>query len=330
MEFESRGIDDAAPDYWQSAHDLELYEESLGERIGWKWEAVLDELAARGLLAGFVPPGTALLDWGCGAGVASRTLLRRVDAHAIPRVHLWDRSRLARDHAATRIETRAPSVEVVRESRAPESWTGLLLISHVLDELDDEGVRALLRLAGAAAGVLWVEPGSRRTSRRLSELRAELLATHRALAPCLHQAACGMLAEGNERHWCHLFGSVPRAAFTSPKWAQLKSELSLDLRSLPYSFLALQRNDLAGDASTPTATSRVLGRPRPSRGVLQLDLCRKDGIHSVRLLERLDRPLAKAIGKRPTRPWMLDADWAEGRITRIEVVEDRPEGSDSA
>ncbi|MFO1053705.1 MAG: hypothetical protein U1F36_15935 [Planctomycetota bacterium] len=38
-------------DYWRDDGDLAAYDSVLAERIGWKWDAVLDECAARGCRA---------------------------------------------------------------------------------------------------------------------------------------------------------------------------------------------------------------------------------------------------------------------------------------
>src|SRR4051812_33330953 len=58
--------------YWRSQQELALYDATFAERIGWKWDAVLRELQARG----WRPQSRAVLDWGCGSGVASRRVLR--------------------------------------------------------------------------------------------------------------------------------------------------------------------------------------------------------------------------------------------------------------
>ena len=60
-------------DYWRGTEDLDLYERTFAQRIGWKWDAVLGELEGRG----WMPPSRTLVDWGCGTGIASR----RVSAH---------------------------------------------------------------------------------------------------------------------------------------------------------------------------------------------------------------------------------------------------------
>ena len=68
--------------YWETAADLANYDLTYGERIGWKWDHVLRELRLRRWapyqtmiqvlhgLAPATPTRVALLDWGCGSGVA--------------------------------------------------------------------------------------------------------------------------------------------------------------------------------------------------------------------------------------------------------------------
>ena len=57
--------------YWREWSDLASYDFTYGQRIGWKWDAVLDELARRG----WQPPSGPLLDWGCGSGIAGPRVL---------------------------------------------------------------------------------------------------------------------------------------------------------------------------------------------------------------------------------------------------------------
>ena len=62
--------------YWVSDSDLAGYDLTFGERIGWKWDAVLDELTMRG----WSPGRGAVLDWGCGSGIAGRRVVGRFGA----------------------------------------------------------------------------------------------------------------------------------------------------------------------------------------------------------------------------------------------------------
>src|SRR5689334_19818307 len=96
-------------DYWRSETELALYDESFGERIGWKWDAVLGELKQRG----WSPRSRHILDWGCGSGVAGRRVL---DAwpDRFESIALHDRSPLAMAFAAERAGSAHPSVRVSR------------------------------------------------------------------------------------------------------------------------------------------------------------------------------------------------------------------------
>src|SRR4051812_4508454 len=85
-------------DYWRSENELVIYDATFAERIGWKWDAVLGELTARG----WAPGAKYVLDWGCGSGVASR----RVAEHwpeQFQTLALHDRSPLAMRFAAGRL-----------------------------------------------------------------------------------------------------------------------------------------------------------------------------------------------------------------------------------
>ena len=72
-------------DYWDSARTLELYDGTFGQRIAWKWRAVLAEIALRGGLGKVA----SVVDWGCGSGIASREFAVHSGAE---RYVLWDRS----------------------------------------------------------------------------------------------------------------------------------------------------------------------------------------------------------------------------------------------
>jgi len=313
---EQRAPGAKAERYWQGARDLALYDETFARRIAWKWEAVLDELEQRGAVEPLLAAARAgVLDWGCGTGVAARTWAARCgEATADARITLWDRAPEARAFAAARLREEQPQRAIEEADRSPRHAPGLLLVSHVLDELEPDESAALVTLAREAAAVVWVEPGSRVTSRRLSARREELRGEHAVLAPCPHQERCGMLAPENERHWCHLFARPPQEAFTEGRWSELGRELSIDLRSLPYSYLALARCALPAASA---ATARVLGRPRHRRGAVALDLCREDGVHAAQLLERDAKALVKRLKKRPEAPRLLAVALAGERVTSV-------------
>jgi len=68
--------------YWTSLNDLANYDLTYGERIGWKWDAVLRELRTR---AWSPPAGLPILDWGCGSGIAGRRVSQAFGADHFPR-----------------------------------------------------------------------------------------------------------------------------------------------------------------------------------------------------------------------------------------------------
>ena len=96
--------------------------------------------------------------------------------------------------------------------------------------------------------------------------------------------------EGHERDWCHLFARPPAEVHTTGEWSEVHRELRIDLRSLPYSFLALRRA-----AVEPPSGARLLGRPRFQKGRVLLDLCDAAGVETAPMLQRSDKALFKAL-----------------------------------
>lgn len=309
--------------YWHTLTDLECYDATYGERIGWKWDAVLAELRARGWSP---DPSRRLtvLDWGCGSGVAGRRVVEFLGAESIARLHLHDHSALAVEFAVHRARRRFPSLATepadVRFLR--EGGIDVLVLSHVLNELDDAGRAELGELLARARVVLWVEPGTHEVSRDLAAWRerARALGFH-AVAPCPHQQGCGLLSPGNERHWCHFFAAPPPEIFAMSDWVKFGQRAGIDLRSLPYSFLALDRT--APSAAWPVGAARILGEPRLYKGYAKIFNCDASGVQELVLQQRADKSLFKSL-KRPRGPllyrWTRDGD----RISGAERLLDSP------
>ena len=97
--------------YWHTITDLECYDFTYGERIGWKWDAVLRELKGRD----WNPTASAtVLDWGCGSGIASRRLIDFFGATNFSRLVLHDHSILAMDFAEHRGRLAFPGISIER------------------------------------------------------------------------------------------------------------------------------------------------------------------------------------------------------------------------
>jgi len=335
-----------ADDYWHSEADVASYDATFAQRIGWKWDYVLAELQRRGWSPA---PGT-LLDWGCGSGIAHRAFLDFFGANGVSKLTLWDRSPLAMRFAERRAKEKYPGLRVAAGilpavepgvppggigagnftrlepsnpgpgGRMPPSTSGetpdaTLLLSHVLTELPPAQLDALADFAASYTTVIWVEPGTYDASRSLIAVRERLRGTFNVIAPCTHQAKCGMLDLGNESHWCHHFASPPPEIFMDRNWAKFGEIAGVDLRSLPLSFLVLDRRPAP---TLPTGATRVIGHPRLYKPYALLLGCDESGVAERRLTKRIHpegwRTLKRGDGD-PLQVWRCDGD---------EIVEARP------
>jgi SAM-dependent methyltransferase len=279
-----------AVDYWKSDSLLPGYDATFARRIAWKWQWVLRELER----LNWSPPLGTVLDYGCGTGVAAREVLAHYRDHAIDSVALHDRSPRALKFAAEAVRREFPGVNVFAQS--PEA-AGLMLVSHVLTELDQAGTAALISVVEHSQAVIFVEPGTRDASRRLIALREKLMSQMHPVAPCVHAARCGLLTAENERHWCHFFVTPPNIVFTDPGWVQFGRVMGIDLRSLPLSFLVMDRR---APAPLPQGSVRVLGHPRLYKGHALLQGCDASGVAEKRLTKRTDSAFFKATAKHRT------------------------------
>ncbi len=281
-----RFLGDASEEYW-TPRDLELYDATFAQRIGWKWDGVLANLAR----AGWKPTSARLLDWGCGTGIAARVVSTW---SGIRDAEVFDRSPVAAEFAIRKL--RENGVRAARaEGRIIAPGT-LLLVSHVAGELNDEELGVLAGFAASADEVLWVEPGSREISRRLSAAREILRrAGHRFAAPCTHDNPCPMLEPANERHWCHFFAKPPLEIFQSAFWREFSLRVEVDLRSLPYSYLASSKVDVPPSAA---GSERMIGHARERKGHCEIFCCGADGLHDRALQKRDDPELFRRIAKK--------------------------------
>jgi hypothetical protein len=277
----------SAGDYWKSDSLLRGYDATFARRIAWKWQWVLLELERRGWSP---PPGT-LVDYGCGTGVAAREVLEKYSGAGLTQAALYDRSPRALKFATETVRREFPGVTV--EARLPAA-TGLLLVSHVLPELDEAGTAELLKLAESAQAVIFVEPGTREVSRRLIDLRQKLSGVMKPVAPCFHSGQCGLLTPENDRHWCHFFAPAPNVVYTDSDWVHFGRIMGIDLRSLPLSFLVMDRRQ---PAPAPGGTVRVLGKPRLYKGYVLFQGCDAGGVEEKRLMKRTDPQYFRAAHK---------------------------------
>jgi ribosomal protein RSM22 (predicted rRNA methylase) len=137
-----------------------------------------------------------------------------------------------------------------------------------------------------------------------------------AIAPCTHQNACGVLAPGNERHWCHFFASPAANIYADSEWVKFGQRAGIDLRSLPYSFLVLDRRP----SPTPPGYSRIVGEPRHYKGYAKLYNCDAGGVTDL-MLQKRDAPVLFKALKHAQETGLQKWSHENGRITSVESTE---------
>ena len=278
--------------YWKSTGDLASYDFTYGERIGWKWDHVLRELKLRH----WSPDSRHVFDWGCGSGVAARRVISFFGADRFDSLLVWDHSPVANDFAAEAASRAFPKLNVAQATPgylASNEPLGLLIISHVLNELPPEALAALRALVARAEAVIWVEPGTHAVSRSLGALREEFRQSFQIVAPCTHQNPCPVLAPDHSRDWCHHFAPAPSEIFTNSSWVKFGQRAGIDLRSLPYCFLALDRRPV----TAAPGLSRIIGRPEHFKPYVRLLNCDATGLAELTLLKRSDPALYKQLDR---------------------------------
>ena len=292
--------------YWDSEKTVELYDQTLAVRIGWRWDAVLSQL--RSLL--WQPRANLFLDWGCGSGIAARKILE-----AFPHfgsVHLSDLSPHAERYAAKTVATRFPAVSV-RSGIPPTGKPFCLVLSHVLGELDPKSEELLASIINQASSLVWVEGGSAILSKKLGLWRERL--AWPVIAPCTHRQPCGMLAPENHMHWCHFFTRPPGDTFMSAEWAEFAKQLEIDHRTVAYSYLVLDRTA----TSHPAGIARNIGSTRVYKATAKLQLCDANGLHDVELMKR-DFPAVWRALKKGWSPDVVKVEMSRDRISQWEEM----------
>lgn len=290
-------------DYWEDESLLALYDTTYARRIGWKWSAVLNELAERR----WQPPATIRrwIDWGCGSGIASEVLAEHQSFSHPAEITLSDRSVKAREFSARKISARTKGSIISKSS--PENLivhnTDLMLISHVVTELKSELFEDFLLRIASAGAIVWVEPGTPFCAEKLAQARAKLIEHFDLVAPCPHVLACPL--QGSAKDWCHFFATPPSEIFQDSFWTQFAKEMNIDLRSLPVSFLVLQRKSQQIALETySSGKKRLIARPRFYKGCAKVLLCRADGTADVEQLEQRKY-------KQEFKDWQKDCFYAE-------------------
>jgi hypothetical protein len=169
-----------------------------------------------------------------------------------------------------------------------------MLVKTWEKHLDDEGV------------VILVEPALKLQSRKLLELRRELLLARdrmgapwlKVLVPCLGHQACGALAA--EGDWCHEEVSWWRP----PYFRTIDKMAGLDRKSLPFSYLVITRSRrsleeiLPSLATSPASQRERLVSPAHYEGKEQeFFLCGQEGKRRARYRAKDENSAEAELGR---------------------------------
>ncbi len=270
-------------DYW-TPELLQLYSETLGERILWKWQDFLQHLKNTQRHPEFLFKDSSLkiTDWGCGPGTASFAFAKSC-SEGPHHFSFFDRSQAAMGFAQKRLRDYSHQDTQVE---APS----LLLISYVLSELPKNEETKLIEKICTADAFMWVDAGTYKESRRLSEIRNSLLPHFDFLAPCPHSAKCPLSDDAHPHDWCHRFAKAPQEVFHSAKWSTLANELKIDLRSLPYSSLYGVKKKFADQTASVAREEIRIGSPRVGKHEITIDFCTTDGQYIRKKVTKRENP----------------------------------------
>lgn len=213
------------------------------------------------------------------------------NSSAIRNVSLFDRSTLSVEFATKKLTRLFPNT---RFTQGDTLDAQSVLISHVLNELSNAELSRLLMRLKHATSIIWVEPSQKQIATRLVEVREALRNDFHIVAPCVHQASCGMLAPENARHWCHHVALPPQEAFTESKWAKFADALHIDLSDLSLSYLVLDKRSLK--PLSPNV-KRLVGNVRLYKATASVLLCDEQGVREVELTKRDLPDVFKAFKK---------------------------------
>lgn len=278
-------------DYWLEPNTLESYDATFAQRIGWKWDYVMGEV----LRSGWVPDWSIpVCDWACGTGIAIRAYLEftRPAVNQLAQVSVYDRSPAAMRFAASHPGMKDFQVSL---STGEPGGKAFYLISHVLTEMTGDQLVALKsQLLERADGFIWVEPGAYGPSRLLGQMRDQMLSEFFPWSPCPDSCACPAMAPDRWDDWCHFFAPTPSPVFHDSFWAQFATNMEIDLRSLPVSFLCMDRrrpNDLHPNRC------RFLGRAHMLKYQAGIDACFQGQYRKLTASKRQSPHLYKRLKK---------------------------------
>ena len=271
--------------------------------------------------AGLLRTPLKILDLGAGFGATTHGVVRALRAagdHGPVEALLVDVDPLALD-VARALAGGTPGLTMTTRTgdvHTPTPAVDLVIVGQTLVELppDVDGharwLGQLLKKVGPKGSVVVVEPALRAPTRHLHAVRDRL--ADRVFAPCLHAAACPMLAR--EADWCHEHLDVDLPDWLIP----VARRAGLRYEGLTFSFVALRN-----DGARRQGRYRVVSGDLPGKGRRDLFLCGNfpDGPGRQKV-GRLNRHAAEANAAwdEASRGDVLDFDLPGDRIAPHTVI----------
>ena len=248
--------------------------------------------------------GLGAMSWGIGRAVARASSGARVTVEALlvdeDDAALGAAALLANEAEAHLATTNLDLRITTRKERLAPGMklpvADLVVLGQVLSELDvglEPAARVekhaalvrdlLARVVADDGALVIVEPALRERTRHLHAVRDALTASATVFAPCLHRAACPMLATATE--WCH--EDLP---VDLPPWlVPLARAAGLRYQGLTFTHLVLRRDGKTLVSHVPPAEIRfrVVSELLRTKGKAEVFGCTEEGAR-VRL-RRLDR-----------------------------------------
>lgn len=223
-----------------------------------------------------------------------RHLLHASQSAAIPgrqsiNFVLYDRSSRAMAYGSKKLKKLNMAVTTTNHL-ADESYQ-VVLVSHVLTELDDASFQEFLKVLSRSKFFIIVDAGIPSVSKRMSSIREHFLEKSWSIvAPCTHTMACPLREA--EKDWCHFHVAPDGSVYTDGFWAEFGSEMGIDIRSLSTSYLVMSQSHF----ELPEG-KRLIGLPKSTKLGIKAFLCGANGCVAEDL--RLSKSEGKSILKRP-------------------------------
>jgi len=232
---------------------------------------------------------SSLLDIGSGPGTALWAAAQHWPS--LKHMSAWEREaafitlgrELAQqsDSAAIRA-ARWERVDVTNIAHVVHQTYDLVIIGHVLNELDLETRQALLSLAWRMTSglLLIVEPGSEAGFAVVRSTRDQLLALGaHTIAPCVHDRACPL-----ENDWCHFPQRIVR-----PEFQRRARGAPSEWEESKFSYAAMARFE-----ALQPAWGRTIFEAQSNKAYAEIKISSQEGVSRYRALKR-NKPAFKLV-----------------------------------